>query len=229
MTSSAVCDFCVEVRGLNDVNPLAVISRRSAAECVLASDGRTAVIPSIGALVPGHVLVCPTRHALSFGAMPYHDHDMAMAMADLFSDVLTTVFEAPIIRFEHGPGRRSKAGACVEHAHLHLLPLPTSPQVRAVSGLQWQAVNPNSVHAKMRQLTDGYGYLFLQDESGSWLADGHQVRSQEMRRVVSRLTGRPHEWDWGVFERPDNVRLTVDLLARNRTSLSPLPKTGASA
>src|SRR4051812_36246748 len=117
------CDFCSELRANDGSTALAMVAELPAAQLVLARNQRAAAIPSIGALVPGHLLVCPLEHVPSLGALDAQTFDSVMRLSTDLEAALAREFGANSLVFEHGPGTKSAAGSCVDHAHLHIVPM----------------------------------------------------------------------------------------------------------
>lgn len=76
------------------------------------------------ALAPGHAMFYPDDHVKSFGELG--TDALANAQKVLKDRVLGTLIPSDrFIAFEHGIGPNGNAEhGCVDHAHIHLLPLP---------------------------------------------------------------------------------------------------------
>src|SRR3954463_3923790 len=83
-----------------------------------------AVIPSLGALIEGWVLLVPKLHCVSLGALPDTLRDEADSLERVMRMTLRAQYHHPIVSFEHGPSASLHGTGCgVDHAHLHLVPL----------------------------------------------------------------------------------------------------------
>src|SRR4051794_15575331 len=105
---------------------------------VLLESRSFAVMPSVGPLVPGHVLICPRRHARSFAVLTAAETAEAALMLRTVERRLLDVFGGPVQFFEHGSAPVGTAVACsVEHAHVHAL--PAAPDLWPIPGvrLRW--------------------------------------------------------------------------------------------
>lgn len=84
------------------------------------------VLIPIGPFCEGHLLVATKMHESSFGHVP---GDVLTELVGLL-DKLTSLVEARYGRtivFEHGPLSSVRpGGACLEHAHVNILPIPES-------------------------------------------------------------------------------------------------------
>lgn len=208
------CEFCVELAGGSTANPLAEMLPPGH-PYLLHHDHVTGTIPSIGALAAGHVLVCPRQHVgavASLNGLDYRSLQMAVARTRV---QLELVYGSAVAVFEHGSGALSSAGACADHAHVHLIPLHDPKQLRALTDhLPWRQLGGRDLQQTATRYVKRNGYLYLDDSQHRWLCDGRYVRSQELRRAASQLLGRPDEWDWAVCPRPDLVEQTINDLHR---------------
>src|SRR5262245_58804025 len=87
-----------------------------------------AVIPSVGPLVEGHVLLCPKHHFKSFAQIPTGLEDEFAVMKKQLSRLLAETYGQRVHCFEHGSAKKAQQPMCtVEHAHLHFV--PTNAQI----------------------------------------------------------------------------------------------------
>src|SRR5579864_8573109 len=79
------------------------------------------VVPTLGHLIPGWLLLIPRQHYACLGAL---GPDLRSEVMDLKaeSESLLKRLYGPVMKFEHGPCSPGTGGTCVSHAHLHLVP-----------------------------------------------------------------------------------------------------------
>ena len=98
--------------------------------------------------------------------------------------------------FEHGSATDSGHVLCtVEHAHLHLLPLPISTELDLGPG--WLAFDGSL--KSLRELCDGDEYVLYRAPDGQafvMLSRHRTVASQHMRRAVATALGHADRWNW---------------------------------
>lgn len=205
------CEFCVELVEPESPNALSLVLGRGG-DWRMTASARVAVIPSIGPLAVGHVLVCPVSHVRSSA-------DACRAtFAELWATALNIgisleriVGQSPVI-FEHGPGRAASSGACIEHAHIHVVPVGVSAErLLQGTGVEWDASNRPPEQSALRALCRDRGYL-LATVGGVWATStDRRIRSQELRKVIARLVGNPLRWDWALFPEPELIEQTLRL------------------
>lgn len=195
------CCLCSQIAGDPDRDMIAaLLPGRPYARRVLDESEAFAVVPSLGALVPGHVLVCPRRHLRSFAALPAALQDELDALVARVGRRLAALHGAPHLHaFEHGMAAAGDRIVCtVDHAHLHLLPLarPVEPVLEG----EWQPFDGRLATLAAQVAAAGGGeYLWLATPGRpsrlQCAAPGAAVPSQALRRAFAAALGQP-QWDW---------------------------------
>ena len=203
--NSPACRFCSIARGHAD---------QGYDEVLGVSRGHVAVA-SVGALVPGWVLLCPKAHRINM-SHEYVDADFASFRLKIATR-LARQFNSPVRMFEHAPTCRSSATGCgVDHAHVHLVPLRFQ-LADAVSKLPdesaWCPVRASELQEFVR---DGE-YLFYSDDALAKDPSGaakllDEPISQFFRRVVASELGCPQEFDYRTYPNLGNVTATATAL-----------------
>jgi len=108
--------------------------------------------------------------------------------------------------FEHGtpPGGGSR-GACIEHAHLHMLPTETLMFDQLTSALDWQPISEFKNLASFRRA----GYAYLGIKGSHYVYPKPDIGSQWIRRQVCAALGRD-DWDWALTESGLDLRTTLE-------------------
>lgn len=151
-------------------------------------------------LTPGHVLYVTQDHAgavaragLRNGALRHLDELMVSEVGS----------SPPTLFFEHGVSKPHRKAACIDHAHVHAVPLDRrvglddvlgTQSMEFARGLDWRADVPLS-DVSPRILDDDY--LWMSDSTGRSLVApvSRDVPHQLVRRALGELLGIPH-WDW---------------------------------
>ncbi|MGA2086413.1 MAG: hypothetical protein ABSG60_12945 [Terracidiphilus sp.] len=171
-----------------------------------------AVLPSLGALVEGWLLIVPKKHFISVGALP---GALWSEFSALKSDVvhLSEELYGPVCVFEHGPSaEKHQVGCGVDHAHLHVVPtaldLTSSVAPFLPIGARWTDAN-------LRNCRDAYergkDYLYLEDQARRGQMVVHQrLGSQLFRRAIALEIGFDQEFNWREHPQFSNVRSTIN-------------------
>lgn len=173
-------------------------------------------VPSIGALVPGWLLIVPKNEALCVGALDDERHEELMIFAAQVMRKQEECF-GPIAMFEHGPAMKSSCVGCgVDFAHLHLVPVKYdlhSGAVRAAPTLKWGPAKGFEVLSGLHKKGISYLYLWQPDiYSNPIVGTGSSIPSQLFRRVIAGYMGDPSKFDWKTNPHIENIQNTIDVL-----------------
>nr|VFK30189.1 MAG: Diadenosine tetraphosphate (Ap4A) hydrolase [Candidatus Kentron sp. MB]VFK75127.1 MAG: Diadenosine tetraphosphate (Ap4A) hydrolase [Candidatus Kentron sp. MB] len=180
------------------------------------------VIPDIAPLLEGHILIVTTKHYPCFGAMPPEHLSESIAIKRQVKRMLTSAYCAPIF-FEHGPATcDGLAGACVDHAHLHCLPVEREFFSLIAPGHNSEQIS--SIAQLAEYTKNGFSYLFYESLEESLRvyplkAETDDIPSQHLRCAAARIFSIS-KWNWrDIIESPDYEKVmrprilkAVDLL-----------------
>lgn len=179
------------------------------------------VVPTVGALVEGWLLVAPRRQVLCYARLP----DAALSELKHFLDEIVPIVEesyGPISLFEHGPSVvGSPVGCGTDYAHLHLVPAKCDLRAgteQIAPNIRWNKIG--SFEAIRDRAADGAGYWFLQQPYGSGdcmigSCSAEEPTSQLFRRVIATSLGTPEAFDWKDDLGEDRIAATVETLAQH--------------
>ena len=213
------CYLCGQIDGDPRANLLEPLLHSSwSHRPVLAENSDAAAMPSIGALVTGHVLVCPKQHLRSFAAAPAALDQGLGSLAEEVASVLIRTLGLPVHRFEHGSSTYGSRVACsVEHAHLHLVPSPVDV-VPAISHVaRWRRVEGGL--RSLRRAVGAEEYLLYESPEGRRFvaeAPAGGFPSQLLRRIFAAEAGEAATWNWREHPARERVEATVSLFADMR-------------
>ena len=179
-----------------------------------------AVIPSVGPLVLGHVLLCPKAHVKSFSQIPLILEHEFVGMKKRLSAILAQTYRQSIHYFEHGSAKKAQQPVCtVEHAHLHFV--PTNAEV-------WSIIKDEFEWSKVSNLSDlsilvgDHEYLWYESPDGfSFVAQGIEgtFESQYLRKIFAKALGLEEIWNWREFPRVLTLSDTYSTIQRALSSL----------
>ncbi|NJP99576.1 HIT family protein [Streptomyces zingiberis] len=211
-------DFCNEISGQEDTTFSAIYEGNPPGR-VLWESGNFRLLADMSPLCPGHLLLLPIEHHLSFA-------DLIETHGETLSGILSTVI--PMYRetfgrltfLEHGSSLAMKSGACISHAHWHLLPVDG----RGVDALITADGLPSNLLEHLGQLAtfSGKPYFLCGHEGEFRVYNGERpMRSQYLRSVVGRILGIPDPlWDYALVVRKEILRETMDRASHWRTPLA---------
>jgi len=158
-----------------------------------------AVIPSIGPLAVGHILLCPRAHYRGFASLPERYEGYYEQTKLRLIELLESIFGAPVHCFEHGSAPGSSRIPCsVAHAHLHLLPAHVEVWKELhKDGNHWVSID-NTLRA-LRVNAGSGEYLYYESperEAVVARAEGQGFESQYMRKIFAAALGVRDSWNW---------------------------------
>jgi len=206
------CDFCDEFSG----------GRNNAFYSRYGSDLRNRtifytqnfkVLPSLGQIVEGHVLIVPVRHYTALADMPRGPVEEMSGLAHRVRVALSINY-GPCLLFEHGSRGDNSGGCGIYHAHLHAVPAVGSRDpICALKGMfrHQRLEGITEVGTKARGLKP---YLYYEDtNSNSYLFEVDYLPSQYMRKLLVEMMGEG-EWDWRKCGREEALLSTIARLSQ---------------
>jgi len=114
------CFFCNGLFQLNKKIGLA------SEESIIYQDDNVFITPDIAPVAKGHFLIISKVHWNSFANADENTYTSLEKAKDFLRN---SVFkDTKILFFEHGSVRKNTAGACIDHAHIHVIPITFYPK-----------------------------------------------------------------------------------------------------
>lgn len=212
-TFQDICSFCAEIERESDHNLFhKMVGKDIGYKYLLRETDHFVVMPGIGSLMPGYLLIVPKAHILSFGHSPDdHDNELEEILSDLV-EWHSSQYGMKTIIFEHGPVSFTKrGGSCTDHAHMHVVPVPESIDLLGVMYRDFPAQRVNSLANLRNQVKKDTPYLFLRHHDGSLhVCDAPNAKSQHLRRDLVRQLELGEVWDWAVYPGAEHIRATIE-------------------
>jgi diadenosine tetraphosphate (Ap4A) HIT family hydrolase len=197
----AACDPDVTTCALGDLT-------RPGQSWIVCHDRIATVIPTVGPLRAGHVLVVPHRHVTSLGRLSVTELDALEGTVAAARHLLQSAYGEGAVAFEYGfnvPGGRR-----VEHAHLHIVPT-TSTRL-------YDHVAQELQGTPIRRLTElpprpDWSYVFLETHVGDrhvFPVPNDAEPRLRLRDILAPALGPDADGDWERSPRADLIQQTVD-------------------
>jgi ATP adenylyltransferase len=221
---AGVCAFCSKsASGVSypDLKPW---------DCILFESANFIAFPSLGAIVPGWLLIAPKQHYVCMAALDAFLWDELNMLGNLVSLALHDCF-GRLVLFEHGPAAPSHPVGCgVDHAHFHFVPTDCNliDGLRRVfsATLHWEPAEGIEDAAILH--TTASPYLYVEQPLGHAFITSHaRFGSQLFRKVVAAHVGRDSFYNWRFFPEEENARCTVEAVEawKSRNGVSRLVQT----
>jgi ATP adenylyltransferase len=173
------------------------------------------VLPSLGALVEGWVLIVPRDHLVAIAALPDELLGELILLKSEIYNLTERIYGTACI-FEHGPATENRLVGCgVDHAHLHIAPVAFD-LAEAVSGFlppaaEWR----EATHEECRDVHGhGLDYLYVEQQLGSGQMSMHrEFGSQLFRKAIAAHLGIADQFSWRSHPQIENVVATIARLS----------------
>lgn len=170
------------------------------------------VLPSLGALVEGWLLLIPKEHFICMGALP---DSIVDEMQEIKQTICSTLLKSygQVCVFEHGPSKAKLSVGCgVDHAHLHIVPLEFD---LATATTKYLPKDTNWIEAEFFACKTAFSrsedYLYIEQPIGtSRIATHRDFGSQLFRRAIAAQIGIPNQFNWRDNPQLNNVYATIE-------------------
>lgn len=179
------------------------------------------VIPSLGALVEGWLLIVPKEHYICIGEMPSSLIDELNSVKFAVAFHLKDIY-GEVVAFEHGPStHKSKVGCSVDHAHLHVVPtslsLVTASSKFLPDDVNWVKGDFSNCRSAF---ADGKDYLYLEQPVGDGaIFVSKEIGSQVFRKSIACNMGILDESNWRDYPKLNILKDTVERIQRIRMAV----------
>lgn len=199
MNQKNTCCICSQIAGISENDLISkLLGEEEYLRRVILESKHFAVIPSLGPIAPGHVLLCPKEHYRSFAALPHTFQKEFRSVTEEITELLERTYHQHVHFFEHGMASGSYRTVCtVEHAHLHIVPTAADVIENVTEHPNWQVIEGDVAGSDM--ITGGAEYLYYRSPAGIGrialaVADGFD--SQYLRRIFAAALGKADSWNW---------------------------------
>lgn len=170
------------------------------------------VFPGLGPIVEGYLLIASKDHYMGLGNVPTELYSELESVQTKVRSILTQNYTPPLF-FEHGPvSRMNKGGCCIEHAHLHALPVKVDITSELTHSFHHSIIT--SYDALKTQFQKGVPYFFYETNTGErhLFAVQESVPSQYIRKLIAQKVGKPERADWQSYLELEEVVRTAQTL-----------------
>lgn len=174
------------------------------------------VIPTIGCLTVGYVLLVCKQHYLSLANLDSELYQEMLVLKEQTESVLLSELGYNCISFEHGTTNAFYTGAnSVDHVHLHIVPFASKIWNNIVSSYNIKNFYniPNYNHLfNLWKSNLPESYLLFQDLDNNiyYIPDALNYPSQFFRRCISPYLGT-NLWDWKQEVHESNFIKTLEI------------------
>jgi len=175
-------------------------ARKNPEDQILIESRSFYVKPGLGHFTEGYILVNSRAHRRSLSFLTREElAELDQLKAEIL-ERLAVLYGRGIVAFEHGEvNPKHHPGCCLEHAHLHILPLPDSVSDELV--LPFESDTITSLTDLSYFADQNISYLYYENRARGMFVYRitESLPSQFLRREFCARLGIPDSWDWAVF------------------------------
>jgi diadenosine tetraphosphate (Ap4A) HIT family hydrolase len=204
------CDFCKELNSKDNLY-WKVAEKYNLPQNRTIFNGQHWVIwPTIGAIVPGYVMIISKRHHLSLRDCDKEEILELEKLLKYTRKILRDIYRYPCIAFEHGSGCNiGIKSSCIEHCHLHVLPLKEDVYNR-INLKKFEIESIKSLHELSKGGVQSPSYLLYENHKEEFFVMHADVYvSQYFRQLIAISEGVPEKWDWRHNYFIENIERTI--------------------
>jgi diadenosine tetraphosphate (Ap4A) HIT family hydrolase len=177
---------------------------------------------ALGHFVFGYTLIISKEHFPSYAYVLEHLFPELESFMDHVLDKLHNICPHPINIMEHGAiSRCQRGGSCIDHAHLHLMPLAADLYPILSERFSFGELESLSEVRRFKDAQVPYLYYQREDLRSHAVGLSQDVPSQLLRRIACQALGTPELWDWRNAPLRDDIRRFT---SEYKGFIAPVPK-----
>lgn len=168
------------------------------------------VFPPLGSFVEGYLMLAPRAHVPSCASLGEAQLGKLQNLLGVTKRIVADHYESPVV-FEHGVASCDRrAGGCIDHAHLHIIPGRIDSAGVLARHFRTESLGGWSDLAAWQ----GLPYLLTQTGDGPVVvaAAPDNLPSQFLRRHAAAALNVPDLWDWGAYLGLREIEATLNRL-----------------
>lgn len=205
------CDFCNELNGEDNLYWKVAKNYYLPKNRKIYESKNWIIWPTIGAIVPGYVLIVSKIHRLSLMSCVREEIVELDHILKELRQILESIYGFPCIMFEHGSGSGSgNRPSCINHCHLHVLPFKEDVYNSIDTG-KFKIIKLESLDELCKEERQKYPYLLYQNHKGQFfIMYANTYVSQYFRQLIAISKGLPDKWDWRHNYFVENINKTIN-------------------
>ena len=195
------CSFCQEINGYTDFSFFEIYLKdkynaQGLNDRIVAESNNFFLMPMVGPLVPGYLLIVSKKHYFSFSHMNDELLNETQLIQQAIIDLFNKLYCNPVF-FEHGPmSDVCKGGSCSVHAHLHCVAVQTDIYENLCQ-TDYDLIEISSLNEIQRQAVKNSPYLYYENQKGKkYLIEVEEIESQYIRKQIAKQMGFMDKAEW---------------------------------
>ena len=164
------------------------------------------VIPTVGSLVVGYVLILCKRHIYSMAELNNKEQKEYEDLIEKYRNIFKSIYKKYPIVFEHGsPNIENKTKAnSIDHAHTHIVNYQYKNEEKIIKNLNFNPIG------ELTQLTKKQNYiLYINPNKVIYMTTNFPSISQLMRLVMAKELKIESKYKWEKETFKENIEQTI--------------------
>lgn len=164
------------------------------------------VIPDVGSLVVGYVLILCKRHIYSMAELNNKEQKEYENLIEKYRNIFKSIYKKYPILFEHGsPNIENKTKAnSIDHAHTHIVNYQYKNEEKIIKNLNFNPIG------ELTQLTKKQNYiLYINPNKVIYMTTNFPSISQLMRLVMAKELKIESKYKWQKETFKENIEQTI--------------------
>lgn len=164
------------------------------------------VIPTVGSLVVGYVLILCKRHIYSMAELNNKEQKEYENLIEKYRNIFKNIYKKYPIVFEHGsPNIENKTKAnSIDHAHTHIVNYQYKNEEKIIKNLNFNPIG------ELTQLTKKQNYiLYINPNKVIYMTTNFPSISQLMRLVMAKELKIESKYKWQKETFKENIEQTI--------------------
>ena len=172
------------------------------------------VVPSLGSLVEGWLLIVPKKHYLSFGYLEKNLFNELSLLHNFVVNSLESIYNKGVISFENGTFNHGSCIGCgVDYAHIHYVPIEVDIKQLIDEfynfSINWEKAN--SLLSLKNPIENHAPYIFIENNYRErFICEITTPHSQLIRKLIAKQIGMPEKYDWKKYFFEENIKKTIE-------------------
>ena len=153
---------------------------------IIAKTKNFYILPMVGPLVPGYLLVVPKKHYVSFAFQTESELREAQLIVKTIREIFRKFYGTSVV-FEHGAlSSCVKGGCCSDHAHLHIVAVDTDI-IEQFSEKGFEVREIEGITSLGTQKKRHRPYLYYENQKDrAVIMDVGVIESQYIRKLIAK-------------------------------------------
>lgn len=174
------------------------------------------VVPTLGSLVDGYVLIVSKHHIFNMGELAIEKQEEYINLVNKYRELFNKIYGKYPIVFEHGTSKNdiNLTSSSVIHAHTHIVNHSFVDENKIISDLNFKEIS------EVNEVLSDKNYIFYISKCGKkYITYNFESTSQLMRILIAKDLGYENKYNWKNDTFLDNIEKTIEKLNYNKFNI----------